>query len=39
LRIAFDTFYLWFARNRYTLSNMVCRDGKRCAIRADRGTR
>ena len=39
LRIAFDRFYLWFARNRYTLSDIVCRDGKRCAIRGDRETR
>ena len=38
LCVAFDRLYLWFARNRYALSDIVCRDAKRCAIGSGRRT-
>ena len=31
LRLLFDRFYLWFARNRYRLSRPVRCDDRRCA--------
>jgi predicted DCC family thiol-disulfide oxidoreductase YuxK len=31
LRLLFDRFYLWFARNRYRLSRRIRCDDRRCA--------
>jgi uncharacterized protein YbjT (DUF2867 family)/predicted DCC family thiol-disulfide oxidoreductase YuxK len=32
MRPLFDAAYLWFARNRYSISKLVCRDDNRCGI-------
>jgi len=32
MRPLFDAGYLWFARNRYSISKAVCRSGNRCGI-------